>query len=399
MRFTRLSTGQVLTQGTILKLHDGTTWTVGYGQYISSGIRCSGWYITNGDSYVPADDKSLSKCVIVSSGSSSCPTDRTFTNADYTNLNRAFITVPTVDERDKLFTRLSDIPDGKLVRVNAGQSGGVEYYEWSAERQSWISFDFGGNVIAKDALIKGKLVIGSGKSIESSIYSIISISSDKLDSTPIVDGQIILLSDSNAMYYDTEAERHRVSYVGNEWEIYCSNTDLADVNNQINSIIVAASAIQVSLSIIGPITFMSTGITIGSINHDVVLDFTYCDTSNISELPNPFINYGGYSSSTLTVRGLSIYRKDYRMPIISIASGMIHLDGCSFKSNQMDLNAISGACKIIQMHDCQLQGMSAVSVACMAYDISDNIFIPMSGVITINSKSLNPAYNNIAMNG
>lgn len=400
MTFIRLSTGQVLTQGTILKLHDGTTWTVRYGQYISSGTRCSGWYITDGTNYMPADDNTLSKCVIVSAGSSSCPTDRTFTDADYVNLNRTFITVPSIADRDKLFTKLSDIPDGKIVRVNRGESGSTEYYTWDYESQSWASFDFGGNVIAEDTLIKGKLVIGSGKSIESSIYSITSISSDKLDATPIVDGQIIFVSDGDAMYYDTGAERHRVKYFGNEWEIYCSNTDLSNLNTQINSIISASSAIQVSLSIIGSVTFTSTGINIGSGTRDVVLDFKYCDTSSISELLNSFITFNGYASQTLTIRGLSIYRNDSDKPIISASGGRLHIDSCSLKSRKINLNAISTIfCYTVQIHDCQFQGKNAVSGNCMAYDICNNIFVPMSDVVNINNKALSPIYNNIGMNG
>lgn len=398
MTFIRLSTGQVLTQGTILKLYDGTLWTVGYGQYISSGTRCSGWYITDGTNYMPADNNVLSKCVIVSAGSSSCPTDRTFTDADYVNLSRSFITVPSIADRDKLFNKLSDIPDGKIVRVNSGESGSTEYYIWDYKSQSWVLSYFGGNVIAENALIKGKLVVGSGKNIESSIYSIISVSSDKLQSTPIVDGQIIFMSDSDAMYYDTDTGRHQVKYFGNEWEIYCDNTDLSNLNTQINSIISASSAIHVSLSIIGSVTFTSTGINIGSGNKDVTLDFKYCDTSNISELPSSFITFNGYSTQALTVRGLSIYRKDMDKPIISVLGGKIHIHSCSLKSNKIALNAISGSCHIAQIHDSELQGTHAVSVNCMAYDISNNIFIPRSYVVTINGKELNPIYNNLAMN-
>ena len=399
MTFIRLSTGQVLTQGTILKLYDGTVWTVGYGQYISSGTRCSGWYITDGTNYMPADNNVLSKCVIVSAGSSSCPTDRTFTDADYVNLNRAFITVPSIADRDKLFSKLSDIPDGKIVRVNIGESDSIEYYTWDYKNQSWVSFDFSGNVIAEEALIKGKLVVGSGKNIESSIYSIISVSSDKLQSTPIVDGQIIFMSDSDAMYYDTDTGRHQVKYFGNEWEIYCDNTDLSNLNTQINSIISASSAIHVSLSIIGSVTFTSTGINIGSGNKDVTLDFKYCDTSNISELPSSFITFNGYNTQALTVRGLSIYREDIDKPIIAVSGGKIHIDSCSFKSNNTGLNAISGNCYVVQIHDCQLQGTNAVSVSCIAYDICNNIFVPMSDVVTINNRALSPIYNNIGMNG
>lgn len=104
----------------------------------------------------------------------------------------AFVTFPTIEERDRLDPRQT--PDGKLVRVN-DVGGKTEYYAWSINDRKWVDVNFvfeerqilpgdglkGGGTLAEDvALHHGDT--GTG---EEHTYTVSS------QGVPIIDGIIV----------------------------------------------------------------------------------------------------------------------------------------------------------------------------------------------------------------
>ena len=68
----------------------------------------------------------------------------------------AFVTFPTIQERDKLDPR--QIPDGKLVRVN-DVDGNEEYYAWSITLHQWVDVNF---VFEERQILAGDGIKGGG---------------------------------------------------------------------------------------------------------------------------------------------------------------------------------------------------------------------------------------------
>ena len=119
------------------------------GWYTYDEQRHNGWYfkrIPEG-TVVPDSEVSLDDVTVVSSdtgcscGPSPCPPPSPEA-PDYGpmgSLDGAFVTVDTIEERNKLCFPVP--PDGKLVRVN-NVDGKVKYYEWDAEHFVWNDFEF-----------------------------------------------------------------------------------------------------------------------------------------------------------------------------------------------------------------------------------------------------------------
>lgn len=151
----------ILIPGTNIRLYDGDVvkisgkprikWVVHTGWYIYDGNQNYGWYfvsIKNGD-ILPVGAVDLTLCTLVTvKTQGSGVTDgkvvnytRPFTLADAEALNRAFITVETIEQRDNLDKK--KLVNGKLVRCN--DVGGVAtYYAWNAETKAWDKVDFAG---------------------------------------------------------------------------------------------------------------------------------------------------------------------------------------------------------------------------------------------------------------
>ncbi len=148
--------------GTNIRLYDGDIikisgkprikWVVHAGWYIYEGNQNFGWYFTsikNGD-ILPASAIDLTLCTLDTvKTQGSRITDgkvvnytRPFTLADADVLNRTFITVDTIEQRDNLDP--NKMIDGRLLRVN--DVGGVPmYYRWDSTEKSWVKEDFGGS--------------------------------------------------------------------------------------------------------------------------------------------------------------------------------------------------------------------------------------------------------------
>lgn len=151
----------ILIPGTNIRLYDGDVvkisgkprikWVVHTGWYIYDGNQNYGWYfvsIKNGD-ILPVGAIDLTLCTLVTvKTQGSGVTDgkvvnytRPFTVADAEALNRAFITVETIEQRDNLDKK--KLVNGKLVRCN-NVGGSPNYYAWNAETKVWDKVDFAG---------------------------------------------------------------------------------------------------------------------------------------------------------------------------------------------------------------------------------------------------------------
>ena len=144
----------VVIPGTNIRLYDGDIVTVTKfpnskfqiycGWYVYKQVQNYGWYLselTTGRVY-PVNTVDLTTCTLVTTraqGSTykSGPElqyTRPFTDSDFEILNRSFITVATIEQRDNLDT--SKLIDGRMVRVN-DDGGSAGYYIWDAENQTW----------------------------------------------------------------------------------------------------------------------------------------------------------------------------------------------------------------------------------------------------------------------
>lgn len=144
----------ILIPGTNVRLYDGdivkiskypnSKWLVHCGWYINDNVQNFGWYLSNTHSgkTISVDIIDLTTCTLLSSytqgsvyhSGPELQYTRPFTDADSAMLNRAFITVDTISQRDSLDIR--KLANGKIVRVNDVE-GTVAYYAWNAKEHIW----------------------------------------------------------------------------------------------------------------------------------------------------------------------------------------------------------------------------------------------------------------------
>lgn len=144
----------IVIPGTDIRLYDGDIvkisnkpkikWVVHVGWYIYDEVQNFGWYfvsIKNGD-ILPVSAIDLTLCTLdTTKTQGSGITDgkvvnytRPFTLADAEILNRTFITLDTLEQRDNIDPH--KLINGKMVRVN-NEEGPANYYVWNAETQTW----------------------------------------------------------------------------------------------------------------------------------------------------------------------------------------------------------------------------------------------------------------------
>lgn len=147
--------GLRLNEGSIVELpqYDDIKWILRNGWYSYEGDRCQGWYvIAIGDQTIlPINEIDLNLITLISAndGCSCIPSQPPNPNHCHPPLpehniheevDRAFITVDTLAQRNKLNDRL--LPHGKIVRVN-NVNGAIEYYEWDQVNEVWLPWNFG----------------------------------------------------------------------------------------------------------------------------------------------------------------------------------------------------------------------------------------------------------------
>lgn len=141
-----------LYDGSIISLsrYPGSKWIVHNGWYTYNSTQYLGWYLCSIPEQVilPADNTTL-QGVCVISNTCPCPTPippypscppTPFPPDVFWEIDRSWISVETIEDRDKLNSRT--IPNGKIVRVN-NDNGVPKYYIWSTCTNSWLTETFG----------------------------------------------------------------------------------------------------------------------------------------------------------------------------------------------------------------------------------------------------------------
>lgn len=155
-------TGIKLYENSIVMLSrfPGTRWITKLGWYNYNGQQYQGWYFCSipAQTVVPVTEEDLRLLTIISndgcssgSGSGQCPGPYPpgpgpnpgipFTPRNAYELDRAWITVDTLAQRNELNQRL--LPNGKIVRVNDDGTGATKYYQWDQTTCTWKDETFG----------------------------------------------------------------------------------------------------------------------------------------------------------------------------------------------------------------------------------------------------------------
>lgn len=152
----------IVIPGTDIRLYDGdivkisnkprVKWIVHTGWYIYGDVQNYGWYFVSVKSgeILPVSTIDLTLCTLVTVKTQGSETydgkvvnyTRPFTESDAKILNRTFITLETIEQRNNLDKK--KLVNGRLVRVN-NVGGMPNYYSWNAKDEIWELVDFGGS--------------------------------------------------------------------------------------------------------------------------------------------------------------------------------------------------------------------------------------------------------------
>lgn len=165
-----LDSGIQIVDGSIVILarFPGTKWIVHKGWYAYQGNQYNGWYLSSipSQTTMPLVDSDLIGIKVVGG---ECPyPDHPFPSPNPPipggggmkpemawELNRAWITVDTIEQLSRLNRRL--VPDGKIVRVNDTGDGTAKYYRYDQAKSIWTEEYFGvdtTNFVSKDDLVQ-----------------------------------------------------------------------------------------------------------------------------------------------------------------------------------------------------------------------------------------------------
>lgn len=154
-------TGVQIVDGTIVILSrfPGTKWIVHNGWYTYNSQQAMGWYFSSipSQTIMPVTDDDLRLLTVVGTDCGChCPPTPSptppqpgpgpkpkppLTDKQLEILNRSWITVDTIAERDKLFED-DLVINGRIVRVNQTVDG-PKYYRWNLVNETWDVETFG----------------------------------------------------------------------------------------------------------------------------------------------------------------------------------------------------------------------------------------------------------------
>lgn len=168
------STRKKVYEGDVITLSrlPGAKWVAEFGWYTYYNYQYSGWYLTGipDGEVMPLNDEDLDEITVVSTNSSECDCDCNHGQHPQPyppgpeppgplgpgpNLDRAWISVDTVAQRDRLSQK--PLPDGKIVRVNRTTTeGDPKYFVWNVVTETWDDFSFTGDVnyLTRDDVIE-----------------------------------------------------------------------------------------------------------------------------------------------------------------------------------------------------------------------------------------------------
>jgi len=148
----------IVIPGTDIRLYDGdivkisnkprVKWVVHLGWFIYQDVQNFGWYfvsIKNGE-ILPVSAIDLTLCTLVTAKTQGSGIEdgkvvnytRPFTLEDAQTLNRTFITLDTIEQRDNIDPK--HLVNGRIVRIN-DVGGASAYYIWNASTKEWDVFE------------------------------------------------------------------------------------------------------------------------------------------------------------------------------------------------------------------------------------------------------------------
>lgn len=153
-------TKSIVIPGTNIRLYDGDLvvitnrpnikWVVHYGWFIFQNVQNHDWYfssIKNGET-LPVSQVDLTTVSLTTSKTQGSTFEdgkvvnytTVFTAEDAQTLNRTFISVDTIAQRDNIDKK--KLPNGRLVRVN-DYGGSPKYFAWNATTSEWDEVNWG----------------------------------------------------------------------------------------------------------------------------------------------------------------------------------------------------------------------------------------------------------------
>lgn len=144
--FTIPETGKIIYNGdtVILSEYPDTIAVVAYGWYNYEENAMNGWHfiLLPAKTIVPATQVNLSLLTVVPNSSDDDRNPMPVSPELRDIESRAFITLDSITQRDKLITEF--MPNGRIVRVNDSVNHTSNYYEWNVETQSWEDWHLDG---------------------------------------------------------------------------------------------------------------------------------------------------------------------------------------------------------------------------------------------------------------
>lgn len=154
-----------------------TKWILHCGVYSYNGVRQKGWYFASipSGTIMPVFMEDLVAMRVISGPSPvppappvppgpyppgpfppvppgphpPAPIPIIFTPEDKKMIDAAMVTVETLEDRDRLSSKLLD--NGKIVRVN-NVEGAIEYYEWHSDSEQWVPASLGYRYMTRDEI-------------------------------------------------------------------------------------------------------------------------------------------------------------------------------------------------------------------------------------------------------
>lgn len=143
--FTIPETGKIIYNGdtVILSEYPDAIAVVAYGWYKYEENAMNGWHfiLLPAKTIVPATQVNLSLLTVVPNSSDDDRNPVPLSPELRDIESRAFITLDSIAQRDKLITEF--MPNGRIVRVNDSTNNTTNYYEWNVETQSWDDWNIG----------------------------------------------------------------------------------------------------------------------------------------------------------------------------------------------------------------------------------------------------------------
>lgn len=141
--FTIPETGEIIYNGdtVILSEFPETIAVVAYGWYRYEETAMNGWHfiLLPSKTVIPVSQVDLSLLVVVPNSSDDCRCPAPIPPIPRDAELRAFITVDSIAQRDKLITDF--LPNGKIICVNDIGDGTPGYYKWNTMIQDWVPWD------------------------------------------------------------------------------------------------------------------------------------------------------------------------------------------------------------------------------------------------------------------